>query len=179
MLTAKQQEAVEDLEQVLNARHYIKRGQLEKSPHAYLEGLVCCWGAYHSGISPFALAGVSGISPRRILRILEKENLPLVLSYCSTTFLPVLFWDSWGGGYRDDYHQEMEELLPDGEELESHLLENLLRKYGRLSTWRKHCHREFNPFNKSSCRHPTEEQWEVMKAFCRAFQKRKKKGGRP
>jgi hypothetical protein len=123
-----------------------------------------------TGLSPFALAGISGINPRLLIRRIAELNRPLQLGYCTTSLLPI-YSPAWGILQYRNYHQEDLEaefrngdLGDAGETQETYELDTLLAKYGSPRTWRKHCTRIFDPFQ-SVRNQPTPQCWDDMKAL--------------
>lgn len=135
------------------------------------------WG--RSGLTPFALAGIAGISPRRVmLRIKHNPNVSLLLGFCGTTRLPVYSanWSSTPVPLRDKYLQDLRRWLENDAPYEEdpseeeYSLERLLRLYGG-KTWRTHCTPDFNPHEQDETFEFDPDEWEQMKQLYRAARK--------
>jgi hypothetical protein len=150
----------------------------------------------HSGLSPFAMAGISNTSPRRVMkRLAATRNCSLQLGFCSTTYLPILFrkWGALDGGANfSNYHEEdmMQHFMDEAydcednpekwaeEETKGMHLRDLMREYGGAS-WRRYCTRDFNPFDMPT-NNPTPKMWlflkKVWKAADAAYKEVKRNG---
>lgn len=142
---------------------------------------------YRSGLSPFAYAGITGQSPRKVMKQLEEEGTFTHISLCSVVQLPVCSltygiqhdrWPSSPVRLRDTYDDEILQLDSDENSLFSdrerakfspkwrnRTLEQMLKRYGGPS-WRRHCTRVFDPFRANECEQLegiSPEQWRNMK----------------
>lgn len=149
----------------------------------------------NTGLSPFALAGISHTSPRGVLKRLQRNRCKLSMSFCETTCLPIVS-PGWGSNEFKDYYEDdlndwavrrLEE--EDGgycgsfsdQEIDNmaapHRLEVLLKRFGGPS-WRRHCTKDFNPFRQRVAS-ISEERWaqfQKLWAAARREQLRRRRG---
>jgi hypothetical protein len=146
---------------------------------------------YRSGLSPFAYAGITGQSPRKVMKQLEKEGTFTHISLCSVVQLPVcsltygIQYDRWPTNFtilintydNDVLGKEEEEeeegiwrthtssaRAPYSPRWKNRTLEQMLKRYGGPS-WRRHCTRVFDPFRANECEQLegiSPEQWRDM-----------------
>jgi len=108
------------------------------------------------GLSPFALAGISKHSPEEVLKQLLEERTSVSITFCSDTRLPIcnyqLYFDEITPSLRVDIPNYWDNDAADITDEELPIFDDLMTSYGG-KTWRKHCNRSFDPFNRN-CKIP-------------------------
>lgn len=178
MLSQKQKHAISQLPGIIDGNRWTLEETLEDG--GILPTLVEYFQQLgHAGITPFSLAGITGESPRRVMRKLTTTSAGdgLDMFYCSYTGLPVISPGGWKSGreFLRNYHQEdLEgEFFEDDEEIERHSLPTMMKKYGGVG-WKRHCTREFNPFCSRTAKHFTPKQWAAAKALAASCKRKRK-----
>lgn len=133
----------------------------------------------HSGLSPFALAGITKHSPSEVLEQIKTEQANCTLSLCNETQLPILFFFSFykegGTGFNDYYNEEVSDHFTEYEDneedyredyrdfpYEERTLEALLEKYGGAN-YRRFCNRRFDPFKVGKRNYIKPEIWTYLR----------------
>jgi hypothetical protein len=123
------------------------------------------------GLSPFAIAGITRISPKRVMTQAAKEPFMSCVDLCVTTLVPILFAKSldpdqlstWGGEFKNRFNADLATYGRDyGLDYEKDSFEEYMRKYGG-DTWKRHCTRRFDPKEKGCEISP--EYWTVLREF--------------
>ena len=145
------------------------------------------YGYVRSALSPFALAGISQIPPREVIKKLEEEGTFTHIELCTTVQLPVCYlsyniaYDRWSKSPVKLDKEPYETGLDEAEEGErewgdpyrsprtppwkKRTLEWMLNRYGG-KTWRRHCKRIFDPFRAREgdyFDHISLKQWNQLK----------------
>lgn len=112
-----------------------------------------------TGLSPWGLAAITGFSPRRVLRLLERSEARACLCHCCTTHLPIVQYSRWDKRWTT-YHDDdlisliKDEAYPDelttaeveaSKEWKKWNLTSQLRRFAG-SDWKKYAKDDFNPW---------------------------------